>query len=105
MHDLEGKSYGVFHVRDARKSPFIPAQDFVERHDIRSVVGFGGTLKTGELFATVLFARTPVTSKAADRFRTLALHVKGMLFDFGPEVVFDPMPGDGRVSGALELQL
>ena len=89
VHDLEGKSYGVFHVRDARNSPYIPAQDFVERHHVRAVVGFGGSLKTGDFFATILFARTTVTTKAADRFRTLALHVKSTFFDYGPDQVFD----------------
>lgn len=89
VHDLEGKSYGVFHVRDARHSPYIPAQDFVERNHVRSVVGFGGSLKTGDFFATILFARTAVTTKAADRFRTLALHVKTNFFDYGPDQVFD----------------
>ena len=89
VHDLEGKSYGVFHVRDARNSPYIPAQDFVERHHVRTVVGFGGSLKTGDVFATVLFTRTTVTAKAADRFRTLALHVKSTFFEYGPDQVFD----------------
>lgn len=89
VHDLEGKSYGVFHVRDARNCPYIPAQDFVERHHVRSVVGFGGSLKTGDMFATVLFARTVVVSKAADRFRTLALHVKSNFFEYPAGQVFD----------------
>lgn len=89
VHDLEGKSYGVFHVRDARNSPYIPAQDFVERHHVRAVVGFGGTLKTGDHFATILFARTAVTTKSADRFRTLALHVKSTFFEYGGDRVFD----------------
>lgn len=89
VHDLEGKSYGVFHVRDARSSPYIPAQDFVQRHNVRAVVGFGGSLKTGDFFATILFTRTTVTAKAADRFRTLALHVKGSFFEYGADQVFD----------------
>lgn len=89
VHDLEGKSYGVFHVRDARNSPYIPAQDFVNRHHVRTVVGFGGSLKTGDFFATILFTRTTVTTKSADRFRTLALHVKTSFFDYGPDKIFD----------------
>ena len=89
VHDLEGKSYGVFHVRDARNSPYIPAQDFVERYHVRTVVGFGGSLKTGDVFSTILFTRTTVTSKAADRFRTLALYVKSTFFEYGPDQVFD----------------
>jgi hypothetical protein len=61
---------GVFHVEDAVGSPYIPAQEeFVLRHGIRSVVGFGGPLPTGELFATILFARVRVPVDAADRLR------------------------------------
>lgn len=90
VHDLEGKSYGVFHVRDARKSPHIPAQDFVDRYGVRAVVGYGGSLKTGEMFATVLFTRTTVTAKSADRFRTLALYVKSTFFEYGPDQIFEP---------------
>jgi two-component system NtrC family sensor kinase len=93
VHDLEGKSYGVFHVRDARNSQYIPAQDFVEHHQVRAVVGFGGSLKTGDYFATILFTRTTVTTKAADRFRTLALYVKSRFFDYGPDEVFDSARG------------
>lgn len=89
VHDLEGRSYGVFHVRDARKSPYIPAQDFVDRYHVRAVLGFGGSLKTGDMFATVLFTRTTVTTKSADRFRALALHVKSTFFEYAPEQVFD----------------
>jgi hypothetical protein len=89
VKDLEGKSYGVFHVRDARQSPHIPAQDFVDKHRIRAVVGFGGSLKLGDLFAIILFSRVPIPVAAAERFRTIALHVKSSLFSYGGDQVFD----------------
>jgi two-component system, NtrC family, sensor kinase len=87
--DLVGKTYGVFHVKDAKGSPSIPAQDFVDAHGIRSVVGFGGSLSTGDLFATLLFTRIDVDAAAADRFRTIALDMKSRFFSFQPSETFD----------------
>jgi hypothetical protein len=89
IRKLEGKSYGVFHVEEALGSPYIPAQaQFVERYGIRSVVGFGGALDGGDLFAVVLFTRTLISAEMADRFRTLALDVKGTLVPFDATRVF-----------------
>lgn len=89
VHNMEGRSYGVFHVRDARNSPYIPAQEFVDRHRVRAVIGFGGSLKTGDLFSTILFTRTTVTTESADRFRALGLQVKSAFFEYRPDQVFD----------------
>ena len=91
IRDLAGKTYGVFHVREARESPYIPAQDFVARYGIRSVVGFGGVLPSGDLFAVILFARVAITPASADRFRTLALDLKSGLLRYGAAQVFDPL--------------
>ena len=89
MKDLEGKTYGVFHVPEAAGSPYIPAQDeFVLRYKIRSVVGCGGAMKGGELFALILFSRVPVSAESAERFRTVALDVKSALFRFDEDRVF-----------------
>ena len=83
VRGLTGKTYGVFHVPDAVGSPYIPAQkDFVLKFGIRSVVGFGGSLPSGDLFAVILFARVPISSETADRFRNLALDVKSGFFPF-----------------------
>ncbi|MGI8402932.1 MAG: hypothetical protein ACR2NS_15205, partial [Gemmatimonadaceae bacterium] len=77
VRELAGKRHGVFHVEEAVGSPYIPAQkEFVERYGIRSVLGFGGLLPNGDLFAVILFATVPVSAASADRFRTLALDVK-----------------------------
>lgn len=90
MRDLAGKTYGVFHVETAAGSPYIPAQaPFVERYGIRSVLGFGGSLTGGDLFAVILFSRVIVTPGVADRFRTLALDVKGVFLPFGEDAVFE----------------
>jgi hypothetical protein len=76
IRSLEGKTYNVFHVREAAGSPYIPAQDFVRRYGVRSVVGCGGMLLTGEMFALILFSRAPIPPGSADRFRNLALDLK-----------------------------
>jgi hypothetical protein len=89
VREMAGRSYGVFHVEDAVGSPFIPAQaEFVERYGIRSVVGFGGALRNGDIFAVVLFSRVAITRDVAERFRTIALDVKSSLFNFEDNQVF-----------------
>lgn len=86
---LAGKTYGIFFVEDAAQSPYIPAKDFVSRYGIRSVIGFGGALQGGDLFAIVLFTRVAVSHAAADRFRNIALDVKSLFFPFDPDETFD----------------
>jgi hypothetical protein len=77
------RTYDVFHVEQALGSPYIPAQlEFVEPYGIVSVVGFGGLLRSGELFAVILFSRDPVPARSAARFRTIALDVRSSLFAF-----------------------
>jgi hypothetical protein len=87
---LAGKRHGVFYVENALGSPYIPAQqDFVVRFGIRSVIGLGGMLATGDLFAVILFTTVPVSSGSADRFRTLALDVKAGFSRFNDSNIFN----------------
>jgi hypothetical protein len=77
----EARTYDVFHVEDALGSPHIPAQrDFVEPYRIASVVGFGGVLRSDELFAVILFSRDRIPAQSALRFRTIALDIRSALF-------------------------
>lgn len=104
LRDLEGKTYGVFHVEDASGSPFIPAQEeFVTPYGIRSAVGFGGPLSRGELFAVILFTRVAVSQAAADRFRALALDVKSCFHTYRESEIFDPPSADDPGREAREL--
>ena len=90
VRDLGGKTYGVFFVPDALGSPYIPAQEeFVKPYSIRSVVGCGGAVASGEMFALVLFARVQMTAESAERFRALALDAKAGLRRFLAGQVFD----------------
>jgi hypothetical protein len=92
VKELSGKRHGVFHVENALGSPYIPAQDeFVTQYGIKSVVGFGGMLFTGDLFAVILFSTVPVPAAAADRFRNLALDVKSAFSRFGEGNVFNTL--------------
>lgn len=78
-HDRAG---GVFYVREAAGSPYVPAQDFVDRCGIRSVIGFGGVLPSGYMFAVVMFASVDIPPTTADTFATLAFAVQLALLPF-----------------------
>ncbi len=102
MMDAEQHNYNVFYVPEAAGSPLIPAQDdFVIPFGIRSVLGFGGLLPTGELFAVILFSKAHVSREAAVLFRTLSLSVKLAVLPFSaPERTFrDEAAGRGLPDG------
>ena len=89
VRDLNGRNYGVFYVPKAVGSPYIPAQsDFVLRYGIQSVLGFGGTLASGDLFAVILFSKAPIRESATDHFRRLAADVRVVLGKYKSESVF-----------------
>ena len=90
MRDRAGKGYNVFYIERALGSPYIPAQrEFVQPYGIESVVGFGGSLRAGDLFAFILFARVHIPPRAAERFRALALDAKTVLFGMDDARVFE----------------
>jgi hypothetical protein len=87
--DSERQPFHVFHVEEAAGSEYVPAQEiFVIPYRVRSVVGFGGILPTGELFAVVLFSKVPVARETAALFRTLALSVKLAFLPFSGQRIF-----------------
>ena len=89
----EHSSFNVFYVPEASGSALIPAQaEFVRPNGIRSVLGFGGMLTSGDIFAVILFSKVAIPRETAELFRTLALNVKMALLSF-ESVVFAP-PGD-----------
>ena len=101
LTDLAQKTYNVFHVAKALGSPYVPAQDdFVVRHGIESVVGFGGLFPTGDLFAVILFSKIPIPRETAGRFTTLALSVKLAALPFANGPVFRGEAGDAAEAGA-----
>ncbi len=73
-----GNVAGIFYVEDARTAldargrQVIPAQDFVARHGVQSVFGFGGVYALGHVFeATLVFARERVQRRQAERLMRL----------------------------------
>jgi xanthine/CO dehydrogenase XdhC/CoxF family maturation factor len=81
--EMSQRTYEVFHVPEARGSEHIPAQDdFVVPYAVRSALGFGGMLFTGDFFAVVLFSRVPIDAAVADTIRILSLAVRVALMPF-----------------------
>ena len=69
--------YDLFHVEEAAGSSSIPAQaEFVEPFGIRSVVGFGGPLARGWIYAGIVFSKLPISARSASSFSTIALSAK-----------------------------
>ena len=88
---LAGKTYNVFHVPNALGSDAIPAQtEFVIPYGVKSALGFGGVLRSGDLFAVIMFTKVAISDETAGRFRNLALEVKTLLFNCDSEAVFEP---------------
>jgi len=77
------QTYNVFHVPDAKGSPFVPAQkEFVIPFGIESVLGFGGVLPSKEFFAVILFSKQKISRETAELFKPLAMSVKLALLPF-----------------------
>jgi hypothetical protein len=88
--DLQQKSFNVFYVPTALGSPYIPAQDdFVVPFGVRSVLGFGGVLPQGDLFAVIMFARILLSQETAEMFKPLALSAKLAILPFANGPLFD----------------
>lgn len=81
--DIEQRSFNVFHVPEALGSPYIPAQqEFVVPCAIRSVLGFGGLLPAGDMFAVIMFFKVPIARETAGLFKPLSLSVKMAVLPF-----------------------
>lgn len=76
-------TFNVFHVPTAADSLWVPAQtDFVRAHQIQSVLGCGGLLPCGSLFALILFSKAPISRPTAEQFKPLALSLKLAILPF-----------------------
>lgn len=90
MLELEQQAFNVFYVQEATGSPFVPAQEtFVVPHRIKSVLGFGGLLPDGNLFAVIMFSKVHVPREKADMFKTLSLSAKLAVLPFTEGAVFE----------------
>lgn len=89
--DIEQKAYNVFYVPEALGNPTIPAQrEFVVAHGIQSVLGFGGLLPSGDLFAVIVFSRVSIPKQTALAFKPFALNTKLAILPFDGGNVFIP---------------
>lgn len=87
--ELENKIFNVYHVPDAPGSPYVPAQnEFVIPYGIKSALGFGGMLPTGNLFAVIIFSKTKIPRNVADMFKNIALNVRMAVLPFVSEKIF-----------------
>jgi hypothetical protein len=87
--DMAQKTYNTFYIPEAVGSPYIPAQDdFVVPAGIKSVVGYGGVLSSGNLFAVIVFSKASIPQDVADRFRDLAAGTKDAVQSFASGPVF-----------------
>ncbi len=78
--EMEQRTYNVFYVPVALDSPYIPAQDnFVRPYQIASVLGLGGVLPSGHVFALIIFSKEPIRRSVADLCKLLALDIKSVL--------------------------
>jgi len=75
--------YNIFFIEDARGSPWVPEQrGFVIPYGIKSVIGFGGMLPSGDFFAMVLFARAQTERHTAEMFKSIALSLRLAILRF-----------------------
>ena len=87
--DQEQTTHNVFFVPRALGSPHIVAQEeFVVRYGIQSVLGFGGLLSSGDLFAVILFSKVAIPPDAADQFRVVGLNLKIAILPFARKTLF-----------------
>ncbi len=104
IFDLEQQMYNIFHISDALGSPYIPAQvEFVIPFKIKSVVGFGGLLPSGNMFAVIsfggllpsgnmfaviMFLKVAIPRTTFNLIRPLALSVKTAILPFDGGNIF-----------------
>lgn len=79
----------ILHIPEALGSPYIPAQTgFVIPYGVKSVLGFGGLLSSGNLFIVILFSKVPITAETASLFKWISTYVWVAITAFDQEVIF-----------------
>jgi signal transduction histidine kinase/ActR/RegA family two-component response regulator len=86
----EEQLHGLFFVSEAEGSPYIPDQSgFVTKYGIKSVIGFGAMLPSGNLFSAILFSKQLIPKQTELLFKPLALSVKSAILQFDGLPLFD----------------
>jgi hypothetical protein len=87
---LEPAVLNIFHVPEAKDNALIPEQDsLIIPYQVQSVLGFGGLLRSGSLFAVVISLKVKIPQSTAQMFKYLALSVKTSLSLYDEKVVFN----------------
>jgi len=87
---LEPAVLNIFYVSEAKGSPFIPEQNsLIIPYQVKSVLGFGGLMPSGSLFAVVMFLKVKISQSTAEMFKDLALSVKTALSMPDEQSVFE----------------
>lgn len=83
LQDWGNNNFNVFFIKEAHRSEWIPAQEeFVVPMRIKSVLGCGGLLPDGEVFALVMFSRVAISEDTAAMFRSLSIALRSALAPF-----------------------
>ncbi|MDY7015007.1 MAG: PAS domain S-box protein, partial [Cyanobacteriota bacterium] len=92
--ELHRKTLDVFYIPDAIASPDLPAQEsFIVPYNIKSVLGLGGLLPSGNLFAAILFLKVRIPRSTAEMFGSLAFNIKTALLPFEGGAIFESARG------------
>ncbi|MCY7384006.1 MAG: histidine kinase [Microcoleus sp. CAN_BIN18] len=87
---LEPAVLNIFHVPEAKDNALIPEQNsLIIPYQVKSVLGFGGLLRSGSLFAVVISLKVKIPQSTAQMFKYLALSVKTSLSFSEEEIVFN----------------
>lgn len=86
---LEEEIYQIFYVPDALYSPYIPAKkSFVAPFNIKSVLGCGGLLPSGDTFVVLMFLKAELPKATLDLLRHLTLNIKMAILPFDNNSIF-----------------
>jgi hypothetical protein len=89
IEDTARMNFNVFYVPQALDSPHIPAQkEFVVPYKVRSVLGFGGMLPSGNLFAIILFSKVAISPETASLFKWISAYVRIAVATFDRQQTF-----------------
>ncbi len=88
--DVSQKTYNVFYVPKAEGSKYIPAQnEFVIPYRIKSTLGFGGMLNSGNLVVVIFFSKDRIVYDTANAFKLVSLELEMALAGFNESMIFD----------------
>ena len=83
----QNRNFKLFYVPEALGSVYIPAQEkFVIPYQIRSVLGFGGRLCSGNIFLILMFSKVLIPIHTVELFKYLSAYTRLAVatFDSGP---------------------